>query len=235
MNWTDIVSLIKIENRPASWEHDYKIRGPQIKWKTTPLYPDCQLLDLEDNLGYNFSETPHSIQFVLNERQNTAFNIHVVEKERAPRKRHLKRNFLAYTGPKIESLDLMKPKAIRVILGITQFKYLEREKKQDCQNYPSEKFRTFQDCDEDFIKDKMKSFGLMPFWATDNMEEVTKQRFPIFSIASMNVLMYPSTYINYIFLRILSDKEPFPCLLNYVDGSVDSPCPPPCTNLKVCY
>ena len=87
---------------------------------------------------------------------------------------------MAYTGPKIESLDLMKPKAVRVIIGLSQFKYLEKEKATDCQNYPSNQFNTFQDCDEDFIKDKMKTFGLMPFWATDNMEEVTERRFQIF-------------------------------------------------------
>ena len=84
MNWSDIVALVKIENRPASWDHSYHIKGHQIKWKTTPLYPDCQLLDLKDNLGYNFTETPHSIQFVLPERPNTAFYVHVLEKERAP-------------------------------------------------------------------------------------------------------------------------------------------------------
>ena len=179
MNWSEIVSLVKIERRPASWDHNYYIKGHQIKWKPAPLYPDCQLLDIKDDLGYNFTETPHSIQFVLPERQNTAFYVHVLQKEKAPRKRHLKRNFLAYTGPKIESLDLMKPKAVRMIIGISQFKYLERKGIHNCHNYPNKKFKTFQDCDEDFIKDKMKSFGLMPFWATDNMEEVTRRRFKI--------------------------------------------------------
>ena len=177
MNWTDILAAVKIENRPASWKHTYIIKGDQIKWKPTPLYPDCQLLDLKDNLGYNFTKTPHSIQLILPKRPNTSFYVLILEKEKAPRRRHLKRNFLAYTGPKIESLDLMKPKAVRVIIGLSQFKYLERKGAQNCQNYPSEKFKTFQDCDEDFIENKMKSLGLMPFWATDNMEKVTRRRF----------------------------------------------------------
>ena len=176
MDWSDLVSAVKIENRPASWYHKYKINGNQIKWKTTPLYPDCQLLDLKDSLGYNFTETPHSIQFLLLKKKNTAFYVYVVEKERAPRKRHLKRNFLAYTGPKIENNDLMKTKAVRVVLGLSQFKFLEREQ-EDCQNYPNKQFESFQDCDENFIKNKMKSFGIMPFWATNNMEEVTERRY----------------------------------------------------------
>ena len=127
MNWSELVSIVKIEKRPASWYHTYKIEGNQIKWKTTPLYPDCQLLDLIDSLGYNFTETPHSIQLYLTERNNTALYVYVVEKERAPRKRHLKRNFLAYSGPKIENHDLSKTKAVRVILGLSQFIYLERK------------------------------------------------------------------------------------------------------------
>ena len=183
MNWSDIVALVKIENRPASWDHKHMIKGNQIKWNQTPLYPDCQLLDLKDNLGYNFTETPHSIQFILPERPNTAFYVLVLEKEKAPKKRHLKRNFLAYTGPKIESLDLMKPKAVRVIIGLSQFKYLERKGAQNCQNYPSDEFKTFHDCDDNFIKEKMKSFGLIPFWATDNMEEVTRRRFKIILVS----------------------------------------------------
>ena len=84
MNWSDIVTWVRIENRPASWYHKYKIKGNQIKWKTTPLYPDCQLFDLKDSLGYNFTETPHSIQFGISKRKNTAISVYVVEKERAP-------------------------------------------------------------------------------------------------------------------------------------------------------
>ena len=120
MDWSDLVSAVKIENRPASWYHKYKINGNQIKWKTTPLYPDCQLLDLKDSLGYNFTETPHSIQFLLLKKKNTAFYVYVVKKERAPRKRHLKRNFLVDwnfnmcpgSQPKITSLEQQEACAI---------------------------------------------------------------------------------------------------------------------------
>ena len=45
-----------------------------------------------------------------------------------------------------------------------------------CLDYPIENFQTFKDCDAHFVNKQMREAGVMPFWATDNLEEVTAFR-----------------------------------------------------------
>ena len=45
---------------------------------------------------------------------------------------------------------------------------------KDCENYPHGGFSTYIECDEDFVYKEVSKLKIMPFWATNNMEEVTK-------------------------------------------------------------
>ena len=45
-----------------------------------------------------------------------------------------------------------------------------------CQSYPNEQYQTFSDCDMEFVHEQMSLEGVMPFWATDNLDEVTAIR-----------------------------------------------------------
>ena len=66
---------------------------------------------------------------------------------------------------------------MRVALRATQNKYAEEDKTNPCSKYPNKEFRSYRDCDEKFVNRVMKTkWHLMPFWATDNMSDVTEER-----------------------------------------------------------
>ena len=64
----------------------------------------------------------------------------------------------------------------RHILKITQTKDAAEDTSNGCQDYPNEKYQTFSDCDTEFVHGQMSVEGVMPFWATDNLDEVTTIR-----------------------------------------------------------
>ena len=58
-----------------------------------------------------------------------------------------------------------------MILKITQTKDAEEDESNGCKDYPNQRFKTFGECDGHFVHEQMRGEGLMPFWATDNLEE----------------------------------------------------------------
>ena len=70
----------------------------------------------------------------------------------------------------------MPRKQERHILKITQTQDAAEDESNGCQDYPNDKYQTFSDCDTEFVHQEMLGEGVMPFWATDNLEEVTKIR-----------------------------------------------------------
>ena len=90
--------------------------------------------------------------------------------------RSVKSELSAYIGPRLTNPDLITTKQERLILRITQTKDAAEDESNGCQNYPMEKFQTFKECDAHFVNKQMREEGLMPFWATDNLEEVTVLR-----------------------------------------------------------
>ena len=45
-----------------------------------------------------------------------------------------------------------------------------------CRNYPNEEFESFEECDERFVRERIKEeVNFIPFWATKNLSEVTKK------------------------------------------------------------
>ena len=58
-------------------------------------------------------------------------------------------------------------------LEISQTFNLETYSQIECRKYPNKEFYSYNSCDESYVYDLMKSFGVMPFWATHNLNEVT--------------------------------------------------------------
>ena len=56
---------------------------------------------------------------------------------------------------------------------ISQTLNLETYSQIECRNYPNKEFSSYNACDESYVYEQMKSFGVMPFWATHNLNEVT--------------------------------------------------------------
>ena len=51
------------------------------------------------------------------------------------------------------------------------------DEKISCVNYPFEKYPNYRECDEDFMSNEMDHlYGIKPFWAAENMSEVTLRK-----------------------------------------------------------
>ena len=77
-----------------------------------------------------------------------------------------------------------------------------------CRNYPTEEFSSFGDCDAQFVRREVEAAGLVPFWATRDLAEVT------------NITAKPPHYDELL-------------LWNLFDGSRESNCHKPCSSTKV--
>ena len=90
------------------------------------------------------------------------------------KKRTLRSNAIHYEGPRMVIEDLMSPQLLDFYLTITQTISLEKDEGMDCQNYPSQHFESFCDCDEQFVYNEMKNrYKVMPFWAAMHLDEIT--------------------------------------------------------------
>ena len=79
-----------------------------------------------------------------------------------------------------------------------------------CKNYPTDKFSSYQECDESFVYSLMKNyFKIMPFWAARNLDEVTELGYD---------MLFKKKYKEYGKL---------------INGNLMSNCPMPCLSSKV--
>ena len=83
---------------------------------------------------------------------------------------------LAYDGPQI-IVSMNKSSSIEISLKMSQFIYLETDTERNCRTYPNSDYDSYRDCDEHFIRQELlRDFGLTPFWASDNLSEITKKK-----------------------------------------------------------
>ena len=62
-------------------------------------------------------------------------------------------------------------------LSLTQYKFSDQDRRDQvkrCRNYPTEKQGSFAECDRAFVRRQCEKFGILPFWATGNLSEVTR-------------------------------------------------------------
>ena len=84
---------------------------------------------------------------------------------------------LSYSGPPLKIKNLMYPEIIKVMVSLEQFLHSEEDKSKQCKNYPTENFESYKNCDEDFVyKSITKKYNIVPFWATNNLTEVTSRK-----------------------------------------------------------
>ena len=77
------------------------------------------------------------------------------------------------------STDLTNPFKVKLILKISQTIDSDQDNDNNCENYPYKKYSSYRECDEDFLyKTFAKDYSnLMPFWVTDNFNDVTRLRY----------------------------------------------------------
>ena len=153
------------------------IYGENITWSPLPQYPNCQSFDLTKywNLKYISIQ---SIKLYFFKKANVSVSLHVEDKGRALAKRTLKSQTTSQEGSQmlIQNLNLKEYK--RYYLSISQMRNLEMDPGVSCKNYPTEKFSSYQDCDESYVYNMMKNdYKIMPFWAARKLDEVTESRY----------------------------------------------------------
>ena len=51
---------------------------------------------------------------------------------------------------------------------------MEKDSSKNCKNYPNKKFKSYSECDQDFVKRSLKDlYSLQPFWAASVNDTVT--------------------------------------------------------------
>ena len=204
-DWKDINDKIKVysyltNKRPS-------VNGTDLVLSPVPNYPNCKIFDLHQHFSKRDIPSPRQVFFRLKKVANFGINIYLLDKDFATR-RSLKSELLAYSGPTLTNPDLGNiSKTERFILKITQTKDAEEDESNGCKDYPNQRFKTFGECDGHFIHELVREEGLMPFWATDNLEEVTK--------------------------RTLYDYNENGTYVDLLDGTLESDCPTPCLQTKV--
>ena len=131
-----------------------------------PLQPYCRLLDM------NTTNVPKRIKIDLLNLENVSFHLKIVERNMALARR--RQYSYAYRGPFIGIDTLNKLNSYGV--SLKQSYYSDQDEKANCINYPNKKFYSFQDCDEEFVKDEMQKIGVMPFWAAKDNINVTSSK-----------------------------------------------------------
>ena len=131
-----------------------------------PMQPNCRLFEMST------SHVPKRIKIELLNSENVSFHLNIVEKNMALARR--RQHSFAYRGPfiGIDSLNTIKTFG----LSLKQSHYSEQDEKINCINYPSKKFDSFQECDENFTFEEMQKIGVMPFWAAKDNINVTSSK-----------------------------------------------------------
>ena len=204
-DWKNIIDEIKVFSYLTNKQP--RIYGMDLVLSPVPNYPNCKIFDLHEHFSKNDIPSPRQVFFRLKKVANLGINIYLLDKNFAT-KRSLKSELLAYSGPTLTNPDLGNiTKTERIILKITQTKDAEEDESNGCKDYPNQRFKTFSECDGHFVHEQMRGEGLMPFWATDNLEEVTK--------------------------RTLYNYDENGSYVDLLDGTLESECPTPCLQTKV--
>ena len=94
--------------------------------------------------------------------------------------RTLKNTKLFYNGPNIALEKGASDGAYDdYILEIKQDTYMENDPSKNCKKYPNQKFESYNHCDKDFtLRTLAKHYGpgFVPFWATDDLDNVTRSQ-----------------------------------------------------------
>ena len=97
--------------------------------------------------------------------------MNIVEKNMALAKR--RQNSFAYNGPFLGIDNLHEASFVDIGLRLKQSHYSDQDLETNCVNYPTKRFNSFRECDEDFTIKEIQKFGVMPFWAVRDNNNVS--------------------------------------------------------------
>ena len=172
-DWKDLVHAIEIYSLGGE---SFSVLGGDIKWNLVPTFPACQSIELQDYFPLDII-TPLQLWFRFNKMNNTGLDLYLEDRHSVVGRR-VKSSVFAYLGSRITIENLKHPVYEEVIIDIKQNLESEFNADKNCQKYPNKIFQSFKSCDEKIVSDKMrKVFGIMPFWATKDLSEVTTYKY----------------------------------------------------------
>ena len=139
-----------------------------FKRNSPPIFPNCRLVDL------NTTKMPNNIQINLRKTENVSFHMNIVEKNMALARRS--QNSYAYNGPFLGIDNLQETSNVKIGLNVKQSHYSDKDVKTNCVNYPTKRFESFRECDEDYTNKEMQKLGVMPFWAIKGNNNVSASK-----------------------------------------------------------
>ena len=170
-NWTAIVDQIQVFY--SSEEYD-SISGKDIRWSLiSSEYPNCQLVKYSDLRPQR--RAPAFLIFLFKNHSDMGLSVKLMDDNSVLRKRSLSSQVTDYIGTPMKIDKLSTQVFKRFFVALKQTKRLEGGPGIECRNYPTKKFSSYQECDEEFVYSTMKKHNVMPFWAAKSLQEVTNQ------------------------------------------------------------
>ena len=152
------------------------ILGDTINWTSIPSeYPACQAFDLKNHINL-VNNTPEILIFSFKKIENFGISLKIVD-QRKGLNRVLRSHSADFDGVAMEMEDLSETVIKRYFITSSITNHLETDSGISCQRYPSQYFSSYLECDKKYVYNEMKKkYRIMPFWATDELSEVTELR-----------------------------------------------------------
>ena len=110
----------------------------------------------------------------MNKIPNLSFQVKIEDERKSLTRRTLESQTFDYDGIPLEMENLTSSMYYEFAVALFETIHLESDSGQNCMNYPTEKFKSYRDCDMDFVYKEMKNnYKVMPFWAAKTLDEVT--------------------------------------------------------------
>ena len=131
------------------------------------------MFDLNDYFDFK-RNVPSFIEFNFNRLPSVGIKIKLSDKRKSLTRRTLESSYFDFEGMPIEIEELNSGDYHEFTLKFLEKVNLKSENKQSCEDYPTKKFPSYNDCDMAYVYNKMKNvYKIMPFWAARTLDEVT--------------------------------------------------------------
>ena len=155
--------------------NETKMKRFDLTWDLVPSFPICKNLDLHDYFDLT-SNTPLEITIYAKQTPGVALTVLFEERERKL-KRALKSLRKNYLGPVLKIDDLNRSRTVKAFITLSQTINTERDTSKPCRHYPYKHYKTYSDCDQEFINKRiLETYGVIPFWTAKSLDDVTKLR-----------------------------------------------------------
>ena len=145
-----------------------------MNWSFIPIFPACQTIDLNDYFDFNNKNIPIYIKFDFKKISNLGVQLKVIDKKKHLTRRPLESNMFDYDGIPLKIEELTSGMFYRFSLAFFETINLKSDAGKNCEDYPTETFSNYRDCDMDFVYNEMRNqYKFMPFWAAKTLDEVT--------------------------------------------------------------